>query len=361
MSKRIQFFYFFISVSSVLFVKATVVTCLGTTTDITSDTNYSYMGISMSSSTNGMASFVGYPFRIFCTNLAANPSTSYVSTTTGCGAGQLPLYNVSTTSVPFTNAHIEDPSVGLYSRLICLDIGFEYSYATVTSKLSNCDGYGTTLFSAPLSFLTTGNSHIGGANAYIVKRCMTLIRRQSISIAYSVNSVGFGNLSSSQTRYATSDGLGTTTSLTATSSSFFIDVNTTGNTGYVVSLEGATLTNQNSLTKTIAKIGAVPTELTPGIEQFGISATTTCVNPNSTRCSSALYNKSSISYPYNTSNYAYTGDAGILTTLGNGERDDGLSSYGGSRFHIKLGANIAPLTPAGTYITNLTVIVTSEF
>ena len=340
-------------------LSALVSTCRASTTF----PNGTHEGIAftISSTTNAMfgGSFSN-PVYIICTNEGNFNTYIYSTTTGGCSFGQLPLFRVSTTSLS-TPSHVEDPSVGNYGTLHCLQYSSSlFNYATITSQLNNCNGYGTTLFSAPAYFTTTGNAHIGDANAYPMKRCMTLQFAQSIGITFSSQTVGFGTLSSSQTRYATSDGLGTTTPFSATSSSFYITVNVIGNSNYSVALSGATLTNQNATTTTIAKIGGTPMALTPGIDQFGISGLTECIDPNSYGCG-YLGATTTILYPYNTANYAYAGDANVSTQFGTGPQDDGYTNYGGSRFYFRLGANIAPLTPAGSYSTGLTVIITPQF
>ena len=340
-------------------LSALVSTCRASTTF----PNGTHEGIAftISSTTNAMfgGSFSN-PVYIICTNEGNFNTYIYSTTTGGCSTSELPLFRVSTTSLS-TPSHVEDPSVGNYGTLHCLQYSSSlFNYATITSQLNNCNGYGTTLFSAPAYFTTTGNAHIGDANAYPMKRCMTLQFAQSIGITFSSQTVGFGTLSSSQTRYATSDGLGTTTPFSATSSSFYITVNVIGNSNYSVALSGATLTNQNATTTTIAKIGGTPMALTPGIDQFGISGLTECIDPNSYGCG-YLGATTTILYPYNTANYAYAGDANVSTQFGTGPQDDGYTNYGGSRFYFRLGANIAPLTPAGSYSTGLTVIITPQF
>lgn len=360
-SRRSLFLLFLTTIVFFIFYQslfALVSTCRMSTV-FPSSSHEGVFSFRLSSTTNGMVGS-GFPqeFYIICGS-ETNFGIGTVSTTTGCTTNELPLFDTSSsTSI---SGHIEDPSVGKYSKLQCLQYDNTlFNYATITSQLNNCNGYGTTLFSAPTYFTTTGNAHIGDANAYPMKRCMTLQYAQSISVTFSSQTVGFGVLSPSQTRYATSDGLGTTTPFTATSSSLYIDVNVIGNSSYSIDLSGATLTNQNSLTKTISKIGGTPTVLSPGIEQFGISALTECINPVSLGCKYTGAT-STISYPYNTANYAYAGDTNVTTQLATGPQDDGVTSYGGSRYYVRMAANITSLTPAGTYSTGLTVIVTPQF
>lgn len=360
-SWRSFFLFFLTSIVFFIFYQslfALVSTCRMSTV-FPSNSHEGALSFSLSSTTNGM---VGNGFLqgvyIIC-SAEGNFVINTVSTTTGCGTSQIPLFDTSSSTD--ISGHIEDPSVGKYSKLQCLQYDNTlFNYATITSQLNNCNGYGTTLFSAPAYFTTTGNAHIGDANAYPMKRCMTLQFVQSISVTFSSQTVGFGTLSPSQTKYATSNGLGTTTPFTATSSSFYIDVNVIGNSSYSIALSGATLTNQNDPTKTISKIGGTPVALSTGIEQFGISALTECLNPGSYGC---MYTgaTSTIVFPYNTANYAYNGDTNVTTQLATGPQDDGVTSYGGSRYYVRMAANIANLTPAGTYSTGLTVIVTPQF
>jgi hypothetical protein len=339
---------------------ALVVTCTSSTSALT---NYSTI-FCLSSSTNATPSSscgVNYPLKIQCTGFKGNQSSqTLASSTQDCSTlsgAYLNVFAYATTSATFPdNEHVADPALGLYTRLFCFGSTFstDFDVATVTTKSGDCNGYGTTLFSAPAQFSVSGNSHLGDANAYSLKRCVTFLRKQGLSVTMSSNSVGFGTLTSSQTSYATSNGLGTTTPLNGTSSSFYIDVDNTGNTSYAITVQGSTLTSQQNASNTIASIGAVPQTLTPGTDQFGISVATECIPTSS--CSSIATS----TYPYNTSNYAYAGDTGTSTLIATGIQDDTFFS-GGSRFHFKLGANITNNTAAGNYATNLTVIVTSQY
>jgi hypothetical protein len=339
-------------------------TCYASTTAPTSP--YISAVFKLASSTNSMYDSGNAGPTIYCTTPGASGyalGTTIVASSTGCGASSVPLFAISSSSGGIAyNSHVEDPSIGRYGFHVCLSniASSKYDVVKIASQTNNCTGYGTTLFSAPSFFTTTGNAHFGDANAYTMKRCLTLHYAEGLTVNYSSNTVGFGSFSPVTTRYATSDGLGTTTALTATSSSFYVDVNAIGNTNYVVSIQGATLTNQNSTGYTIPAIGGTPAALTAGVEQFGIQATTTCVNVSSSDCVAGIAS-SSIAFPYNSAGYAYAGDANTATVVGSGPSYDGSAAFGGSRFYFKLAANVAPLTPGGSYVANLTVIVTSEF
>ena len=330
-----------------------VVNCLASTS---LPVGYSQV-FSISSSTNATASYNDYPLKIYCNNFPGSIVGTILASTTGCTAGFFPLFGMSSSS--FTNLHVEDPSVGSYAKVACFgDYINQWSYATVTTKLNNCNGYGTTLFSAESKFNVGGNAHLGDANAYPLKRCLTLIRTQSLSVILSSVSAGFGTLNSATTTYATSDGVGTTTPLTATSSSFYIDVDVNGNYNYTVYLQGGTLINQQNTTVSIPKIGSTPIAFVPGTEMFGVSAVADCLSSGG--CNNGA--SSTIAYPYNQTAYAYDGDTATSTVLANGVSDDTTAFiYRGTRYYVKLGATIAPLTPAGKYDTSLTLVVAPEF
>jgi hypothetical protein len=86
---------------------------------------------------------------------------------------------------------------------------------------------------------------------------------QTITFSISDNTVGFGSLNASQTRYATGGGGGST--LEATAHSITASSNAPG--GYIVTVDGQTLTYGS---KTVDPAGGTPVAPTAGIEQFGI-------------------------------------------------------------------------------------------
>jgi hypothetical protein len=357
---------FFLSLVSVVCFSNTasslILTCTSSTTSLT---NYATV-LCLSSTTNATPGICGanYPVKIQCTGYGSGGFvTATASTTVNCstlGGNFVPILTYSgQVNTPIDNAHVADPvmtskDAKRYPALLCLGAyGSDFTPGVVGTKLSNCDGFGTTLFSAPSSFNGAGNAHMGVADAYPLKRCITFERVQGLSLFLSTTTVGFGTLSPLVTNYATSNGLGTTTPLTASTSSFYLDVESYGNAQYNVSLQGATLSNDRNRTNKIDAIGNTPQVLVPGTNQFGVQVLNGC-KPASLCGSVGL--RSTTTSPYNTSNYAYAGSISTSTLIGTGLTDDS-----GSRFYVNLGVNIRAEMPEGSYTTSLTVVVTAEF
>lgn len=158
----------------------------------------------------------------------------------------------------------------------------------------------------------------------------------TITFAVSANSIGFGTLSASNDRFATTGG-GSDTATTAHN----LQVGTNAASGYTLYVLGATLTSGGN---DINAIGGTATTSSLGSEQFGINL-------------SASGGSGSVNSPYGTaSNYAYNATS---TT-----QDDIASSIGPSAtttYSVTYLANIAAETPAGSYSTTLTYTTTGSF
>lgn len=144
------------------------------------------------------------------------------------------------------------------------------------------------------------------------------------------NTIGHDLLSTTNVRYATGDETGSTTAVTAHN----ITASTNAANGYVIEMDGITLTSMDGLGTTIDAIGATATASTPGTEQFGLRLV-----PTGTGTASA---------PYNTANFAYD-TANFEDIVATGTGDDTLTT-----FDTEFIANINPLTPAGNYTATVT-------
>lgn len=163
---------------------------------------------------------------------------------------------------------------------------------------------------------------------------------QTLSMSISDNTIGFGTLSSSAARYATSD---TTGSNTDTGDAHTISVSTNASGGYVVIINGETLSCENcSNGATINAIGATPAASSIGTEQFGIRGV---VNSGT----------GSVTSPYNTSDFALD-TASFPDSFASGAGDAVTTEYG-----LRYLANISSTTDAGTYASTLTYTVTASF
>jgi len=163
--------------------------------------------------------------------------------------------------------------------------------------------------------------------------------RQEISFSISDNTVDFGSLSSSASRYADGTVAGSTTPVTAHT----IDASTNADGGYVITVDGLTLTCIDCGTSpTIDAIGATATAPTIGIEQFGFR-------------SDVASGTGSVSAPYNTANFAFD-TASIPDTIFTGPGDSTSTT-----FNLQYLANISTITDGGSYETALTYTITPTF
>jgi hypothetical protein len=234
-----------------------------------------------------------------------------------------------------TNAHIEknDQSGVNYTQNACLSSSLAGDDIKIGYQSSNCDGYDTTLFSMEKS---PTNSMIGIPTAYNNKVCAK-ISSQSISFNLSANSVGFGNLTSSGLRYATSDGSGSSSE----TESYHIDVSTNAPYGYGVYLRGDSLKNGSII---IDPIGGTNTIPTPGSNLFGLRAV-------------ATGGSGTVATPYDGSGFAYDATSSTNSTLAQASSGDGSTTT----YSIRTVATIDSLLDPGNYSTNLTYIVTANF
>lgn len=170
------------------------------------------------------------------------------------------------------------------------------------------------------------------------EECITIA--PVITFSISDNTIGFGALSASGTRYATGNLAGDNSE--PVSPAHTITAATNGTSGYVVTVQGVTLTSGGD---TIASISGGPTALSVGSEQFGIRTT-------------ASGGSGSVTSPYNGSagNYGYSSTP---TTHTNFASASGVTTA--TTYDVNYAANISTLTEAGEYSTTLTYIITGTF
>lgn len=229
-----------------------------------------------------------------------------------------------------TNAHMEESTYGTYNHNVCLSdtsIGDEITFGY---QDNNCTGYDTTLF----SLSSSENGTLGNASAYTRKACAT-ITPLSISFSISDNLVGFGELSTSASRYATGDNLGSGTQVEAHT----ISANTNADGGYSIYLSGNTLT---SGVYTIDAIGGTNTSSSIGSEQFGLRASITS-------------GTGTVSSPYSASGFALD-TMNFPDELAGGTGDDEETIYS-----ISYIANIDEGTEAGNYQASLNYVMVGTF
>ncbi len=169
---------------------------------------------------------------------------------------------------------------------------------------------------------------------------ITATVNQTISFVVNDNTIGFGTLTTSNARYATADTNGSASDSVAHT----LAVGTNAANGYTINVQGATLTSGSN---TITAIGATSAASSAGSEQFGIYATKSGgVNGTIT----ARYGDDS------TPGFAYNATASTSDTLATGTSATATETYS-----IHYIANIAALTEAGSYSTNITYVGTGNF
>jgi hypothetical protein len=162
--------------------------------------------------------------------------------------------------------------------------------------------------------------------------CVTVVGGLSFSI--SDNSINFGALSTSGPRYANTT-TGSATDVTAHTMS------ASSSSGYVITYKGTTLTSGSN---TIAVASSVSGDGSAGTAQFGISLGTT--------------GSATIPAAYSESPFGSTRSFvdNVATTIAS---TSGPTSS--ETFDVHYLANISPITPAGTYTTAITYIMTGTF
>ncbi len=235
-----------------------------------------------------------------------------------------------------TNTHVEknDQTNGNYNlEKACLSSSYLGDIITIGYQSSNCTGYDTTLFSMEKS---TTNSQIGIPSAYNNKVCAKVFS-QTISFNISTTSAGFGSLSPTGLRYATADGLGSSSEVGA----YTLGVSTNAPYGYIVMLQGDA-PKKGALV--INPIGSTNTTPTAGSKAFGIRAV-------------ASGGIGTVATPYSGSGFAYDATGTTFTTVASASTGDGVNT----NYSIRSVATIDSLLDPGIYSTNLTYVVTANF
>ncbi len=163
---------------------------------------------------------------------------------------------------------------------------------------------------------------------------------QEISMTISDNSIGFGSLSPSSARYATGDTLG---SGTDSSDAHTVTASTNASGGYILTVNGTTLTCNACSGATINSIGGTSAASSPGTEQFGIRAV---VNSGT----------GTVSVPYNQASEFAFDAAAFPDQIATGSGDNTPTEYG-----VRYLSNITSLTEAGVYNGILTYTVTASY
>ena len=162
---------------------------------------------------------------------------------------------------------------------------------------------------------------------------------QTLSFSISDNTIGFGALSPSAARYATGD---TNGSSSDTADAHTLSASTNAGSGYVITVNGATLTHTGNPSYTVTAIGSSATASSAGTEQFGMRL---AVNSGSGSATS----------PYASANWALD-TAAFPDQVASGTGDDVTTVYG-----VRYIGNITTATEAGNYSATLTYTITATF
>jgi hypothetical protein len=294
-------------------------------TTATACTNPSVIAIRLSSSANAHAELPSGSNAAYASNVIC--CAGGTSLGTSCSGTFASLGHLSAA----TNAHFEENTFSNFANNVCLSVGA--GSISVGYQTSNCTGYDATI----ASISSTSNAHVGSPAVYSTKICGTVgVPPQTLTFALSANTIGFGSLSASASRYATSDTLGSGTETAAHA----VTASTNAVSGYTISVQGSTLA---SGANSISALGATNSGLSPGTSQFGLRAT-------------ATGGSGTVSSPYAASGFAYAG-VSSPSTVASELAGDGVSTT----YSMRYAANISPLTPSGTYATVLTYTITANF
>jgi hypothetical protein len=248
-------------------------------------------------------------------------------------------WGVATTSniITFTSGTAVIPA----NRCIQIRLGSNATFQGAgTTTIINPSSATSSIINIAGSFGDTGQITVNIITDDTV--AVTATVAQAFTFTISTSTIYFGTLSSSQTKYASSTNpLGDTLETIAHT----LQVSTNAPSGYTVTIRGQTLTSQQSASNTINFIGPTAASSTVGIEQFGIRATSTggsgaAVDPTYGALTSYGYDATATS-----SAIFATGSGATNTTT----------------FGLRYVANIATLTEAGTYTSNVVFVATANY
>lgn len=295
----------------------TAVACTGGTNTIV---------VRMSGSANAHAelpnqSTAGYANNVIC-----------CSGVTGLGNNCSGTYAVVAKLSGVTNASIQQSNQSGYSDEICLSDSTSGDTVTIGYQSGSCAGYDTTV----ASISSVDNAHIGNSSAHSNKICAS-ISQQALSFSISDNSIGLGALSTAAARYATGDLAGSSSETEAHQ----LVASTSSASGYVITVQGATLTSGGN---SITAIGGTNTASSIGTPQFGLRM-------------SAAGGLGTVSSPYSASGFAYAANATTASQVASASTGDSVETT----YSVRYLGNISPTTVQGSYSTNLVYVMTANF
>jgi hypothetical protein len=231
-----------------------------------------------------------------------------------------------------TNSHIEQNTFSNFTNNACLAV--PSGTITIGYQDSNCTGFDTTI----ASMSSSTNAHVGSPADYTAKICGTLgSTTQTLTFSISDTTIGFGTLTSSAARYASSDTLGSASEVEAHQ----LLVSTNAASGYTVTVQGATLT---SSPYTITAIGASNTASNAGTEQFGLRLV-------------ASGGTGVVTSPYAASGFAYNATGSTASQIASATTGDSVTTTYSARYI----GNASSATEVGNYSSSLIYVATANF
>ena len=249
--------------------------------------------------------------------------------------------NVMTITAPTSGGTITS------GQVMIVNIGTNaISIASGTQMLTNptVGSYGISIVTPSDSGSTTVNiiSNAVVSMTASIAQSLSFAILSSTSTAFS-NNTFFGTLSSSNVKFASSSVA--VAGDTASTSAHVLTVSTNAPAGYVITLQGDTLRNQNATGTFITPIGAVATGGVVGANQFGIFT------------SASGGTGANISSTYGTTNkYGYNASSTVADTLAFGNVPTTTTTYS-----IQYMVNISATQAAGSYSTAVTYVGTANF
>jgi hypothetical protein len=233
-----------------------------------------------------------------------------------------------------TNSHVQQNNLSGYTNNACISDTTSGNVMTVAYQSTNCTGYDTTV--ASLANGSGNNSHIGDGATYATKICASDIP-QSISFTLSTNQVGFGNISASNSQYATSNLAGSTTEVEAHQ----LIASANAASGYNITVQGPTMTSGSN---TITAIGATNTVPAVGSLQFGLRMT-------------ATGGSGTVTTPYNGTGFADAATATTASQVAGATTGNNVATT----YSVRYITNVATTTPSGVYTANLVYVMTANY
>lgn len=244
------------------------------------------------------------------------------------------VVRTSGTVITFTNG----TTAVAAGSIVEIEIGTNATNQTTGVRQITNGPAGTTLLTITGTFGDSGTIGIPIIADDVV--VVTALVQPTISFAVSDNTIFFGNLRTAGACFAQGTDPGAVTCpTTSETEAFNLTAGTNATSGYVITVQGATLTSgANTITPLAAN-----TASSPASEQFGIRA-------------NASGGSGTVTAPFAAAGYAWTSTASTAVQLASAGAPSATTTYS-----IRQLANIAAVTEAGTYTSSQTYVATATY